>query len=727
FDVNVTDLVTHEPVDEWSKIAPLRTLSFDIEVACRRGIFPEASIDPVIQIACMVKEEGSVEPCIRVALVVGTCSHVIGSQLFECAEESELLVRWAELVRVADPDILTGYNIQNFDLPYILDRAKHCKNEHKVALLGRLRTTQCRIRDMTMQSRQMGNRTNKQTSMEGRIVFDVLQIVLRDYKLRSYTLNSVSYQFLGEQKEDVDHNSIADLHNGEKHDRRRLAVYCMKDAYLPIRLLDKLMLTINYIEMARVTGVPLNFLVTRGQQVKVVSQLLRKTKQLNLFMPVIEVSQADESYEGATVLDPLTGFYNEPIATLDFASLYPSIMIAHNLCYTTMIKPDKITDDMEKGVDYIITPSNNMFVTSKRRPGLLPQVLQDLLAARKKAKADLKKETDPLRKMVLNGRQLALKISANSVYGFTGATVGKLPALEISQSVTAFGRQMIDLTKNTVEGTEDNQGGTRPRALYKKGAADGKCKKDAVVIYGDTDSVMVKFGVDTVAEAMELGQHAAAEVSKKFIRPISLEFEKVYFPYLLINKKRYAGLYWTKPDKHDKMDCKGLETVRRDNCPLVAKVVTVCLEKLMLNRNAEDAIEYSKRIISDLLRDRIDISMLIISKELTRKGDNYQAKQAHVELAERMRKRDPGSAPRLGDRVPYVIVNKGKGVPAHEKAEDPIFVLQNSLPIDTEYYLHNQLVKPLARILDPVFKGDAEKQLLSTWLTLTAFAEDNLG
>ena len=174
--------------------------------------------------------------------------------------------------------------------------------------------------------------------------------------------------------------------------------------------------------------------------------------------------------------------------------------------------------------------------------------------------------------MVLNGRQMALKISANSVYGFTGATVGKLPCLSISQSVTAFGREMIDLTKSSVE------------EMFVKGAFDGKVKKDAVVIYGDTDSVMVKFGVETVAEAMELGHIAATQVSKKFIKPIKLEFEKVYFPYLLINKKRYAGLYFTKPDKHDKMDCKGLETVRRDNCPLVAMVLNKCLEKLMLDR-----------------------------------------------------------------------------------------------------------------------------------------------
>lgn len=109
-------------------------------------------------------------------------------------------------------------------------------------------------------------------------------------------------------------------------------------------------------------------------------------------------------------------------------------------------------------------------------------------------------------------------------------------------------------------------------------------KHDSVVIYGDTDSVMVKFGNESLEECMDLGKQAAEYVSSKFIKPIKLEFEKVYFPYLLINKKRYAGLYFTRADTYDKMDCKGLETVRRDNAPLVANVITTCLQKILIDR-----------------------------------------------------------------------------------------------------------------------------------------------
>ena len=418
----------------------------------------------------------------------------------------------------------------------------------------------------------------------------------------------------------------------------------------------------------------------------------------DLILPTYQSQAGDDNYEGATVIDPIKGYYDVPIATLDFSSLYPSIMMAHNLCYTTLLTEGAVSRLGLTPDQYIKTPSNNCFVKSSQRKGLLPEILSDLLAARKKAKADLKKETDPFKKGVLDGRQLALKISANSVYGFTGAQVGKLPCLEISQSVTAFGRNMIEETKNQVE------------ALYT--IANGYTH-DAKVIYGDTDSVMVKFGVGSVEEAMKLGLGAAGKVSEKFIKPIKLEFEKVYFPYLLINKKRYAGLYFTKPETWDKIDCKGIETVRRDNCPMVAKMMNTCLHRILVERNPNGAVEFVKQTISDLLCNRIDISQLVITKELTKSDNEYSAKQAHCELANKMRKRDAGNAPKLGDRVPYVIIAASKGTPAYQKAEDPIYVLENNVPIDAEYYLTNQLSKPLLRIFDPILgEGKAESILL---------------
>lgn len=174
------------------------------------------------------------------------------------------------------------------------------------------------------------------------------------------------------------------------------------------------------------------------------------------------------------------------------------------------------------------------------------------------------------------------------------------------------------------------------------------------MVYGDTDSVMIKFGTDSLAKSMELGQEAADNVTQSFISPIKLEFEKCYYPYLLMNKKRYAGLLWTSTEKFDYMDCKGIETVRRDNCKLVKSVVDTSLRAILIKKDTELAIAFIKQQISSLLMNELDMSMLVITKALTKTSDQYAAgnKQAHVELARRIKERDPGLAPNVGDRIP---------------------------------------------------------------------------
>lgn len=709
-DCSCDAILSHAPDDEWSKVAPLRILSFDIECAGRKGVFPEPSVDPVIQIANMVTRQGESTPFVKNVFTLNTCSHIVGSQVLSFNKEIDMLEAWTKFIQQVDPDVLIGYNIANFDFPYLLDRAKALKST-KFAYLGRERGVRTEAKDTHFSSKAYGTRDSKNTELQGRLQLDMLQVMQRDYKLRSYSLNSVSFEFLGEQKEDVHHSLITELQNAGPESRRRLAVYCLKDAYLPQRLMDKLMCFINYIEMARVTGVPFNYLLSRGQQIKVVSQLFRKANEDNYLVPAYKGEGTEDQYEGATVLEPKAGYYDRPIATLDFASLYPSVMMAHNLCYTTLL--DKKTIDrleLKENDDYVITPNNNYFATKKLRKGLLPTVLENLLAARKRAKNDLKKETDPFKRAVLDGRQLALKISANSVYGFTGATIGKLPCLEISMSTTAYGRQMIEQTKTYVE---------------KHYTIANGYEHDAEVVYGDTDSVMIKFGVPDLAKAMELGAEAAGLVSKTFVDPIKLEFEKVYFPYLLISKKRYAGLYWTRPEKYDKMDTKGIETVRRDNCRLVQTVIDTCLRKMLIDRDVKGAEEYAKNIISDLLQNKVDMSQLVITKALAK--SDYAAKQAHVELAERMRKRDAGSAPALGDRVAYVIVKAAKGAAAYERSEDPIYVLDHNIPIDTRYYLENQLAKPLLRIFEPIMGPKANTMLNGEHTRVVQVATSNVG
>ncbi|CAJ1974806.1 unnamed protein product [Sphenostylis stenocarpa] len=698
FDCLYSELISHAPEGEYSKMAPFRILSFDIECAGRKGHFPDPSHDPVIQIANLVTLQGEDQPIIRNVMTLESCSPIVGVDVMSFDTEREVLLAWREFIREVDPDIIIGYNICKFDLPYLIERAANLKIA-EFPILGRIRNSRVRVKDTTFSSRQYGTRESKEVTVEGRVQFDLLQVMQRDYKLSSYSLNSVSAHFLSEQKEDVHHSIISDLQNGTAETRRRLAVYCLKDAYLPQRLLDKLMFIYNYVEMARVTGVPISFLLSRGQSIKanVLSQLLRKARQKNMVIPNVKQAGSEQgTFEGATVLEARAGFYEKPIATLDFASLYPSIMMAYNLCYCTLVTPEDVQKLNIPPESVNRTPSGETFVKSNLQKGILPEILEELLTARKRAKADLKEAKDPLERAVLDGRQLALKISANSVYGFTGATIGQLPCLEISSSVTSYGRQMIEHTKKLVEDKFTTLNGY---------------EHNAEVIYGDTDSVMVQFGVSAVDQAMNLGREAAEYISGTFTKPIKLEFEKVYYPYLLISKKRYAGLFWTKPDNFDKMDTKGIETVRRDNCLLVKNLVNDCLHKILIDRDIPGAVQYVKNAISDLLMNRMDLSLLVITKGLTKTGDDYEVKAAHVELAERMRKRDAATAPNVGDRVPYVIIKAAKGAKAYEKSEDPIYVLENNIPIDPQYYLENQISKPILRIFEPILKN-ASRELL---------------
>jgi len=677
-------------------LAPLRILSFDIECFNPEGKgFPRAEQSPVIQIAAYLKEQGRQQHLVHAVWTLNSCNDIAGAEVFAFEREEDLLLSFRDFVQAVDADILTGYNIVNFDLPYLLDRADAIRINYDFCKIGRLLTERCRKRVNNFNGRE-----TIEINIEGRVQFDMLVVIQKEQKLSSYSLNAVSAEFLGEQKEDVHYSMIGDLFQTSAETRRRLAIYCLKDAFLPMQLLEKLLCMYNYVEMARVTGTPINFLLNRGQMIKVTSQLLRKAREHGFLMPTIKSQASNDKFEGATVLEPITGYYDKPIATLDFASLYPSIMMAHNLCYCTLLRPDQAATLAPDQVTQ--SPSGCLFARSQTRRGLLPMILEELLAARKRAKKAMAEAEDPLTKSVLNGRQLALKISANSVYGFTGATVGVLPCLEISSSVTAFGRTMIDHTKNMVEA----------KYTVEKGYSH-----NAQVIYGDTDSVMVKFGVESVEEAMKLGQEAADMVSETFIRPIKLEFEKVYCPYLLMNKKRYAGLYWTTPEKYDKLDTKGIETVRRDNCGLVRQVVDTCLRKILIDKTISGATEYVKQVISELLQNRIDLSLLVITKSLGKgaNAEDYAAKQAHVELAERMRKRDPTMAPGSGDRVPYVIISGAKNMKAYEKSEDPLYALENNLTIDATYYIEHQLQQPLMRIFGPIMGDDkkAQSQLFS--------------
>ena len=686
-------------------MAPFVVLSFDIEcLPPLAGGFPTAESDEIIQVACVLaKATDMAKPFRKVVLVVGECAPMPEAEVVSFASEAGLLRAWAELLTKEDPDFVIGYNSSGFDLPYLARRWELVMGR-QVRAWGRVPGERTRVKVHDSASRAHGRRQWQEVMMAGRVDFDIMMVIKKEHKLRAYTLNAVSAHFLDDQKEDVGHEQIRTLHTSGPDDRRRLARYCLKDALLPLRLCDKLLMLPNLVEMSAVTGASPIQIIQRGMQFLVFSLLLRNAKPYRIAVPTLPqrndeagMKRRDIAYEGATVLEPKRGFHQFAVATLDFASLYPSIMMAHNLCYSTLVPPHQRCPPGVSPEQVTTTPTGARFVKPEVQQGLLPKILHQLLEARARTRKAMKGlPPGDFLLNVLNGRQLALKICANSVYGFTGAaTGGMLPCLAISSSVTSFGRCMIDDTKRLVE----------------------QWFAGSEVLYGDTDSVMVKFAGVTgisrqdIAHAMDLGLQAAKRVSETFLKPISLEFEKVFAPFLLMAKKRYAGVLYTNPDKPDKIDAKGVESMRRDNCPLLRFAVEGIFRRLLKDNDKDAAVSYAASKVQALKEGRVDLAQLVVSKSLSRREDEYANPKAmaHVVLAQTLRRRDPAAAPKVGDRVPYVLLRAVKGSKTYECVEDPAYALEHGLPIDYDHYLQQQLRKPILRILGPVFQRPEDK------------------
>eukprot|EP00960_Hanusia_phi_P020791 612613-Hanusia_phi.AAC.3 len=590
------------------------------------------------------------------------------------------------------------------------------------------------------------------SKIPGRIVIDLQNEIQREHKLRSYSLEAVAkvasslhIDVVVTSSYAVSTSSIetnpscmmttsrvcAELAStrsrawlsmscrGTSIAARKLAHSACR-ATLPLKLISELELLINLVEMARVTGVLINELVQHAQQFKVLSQLCRACKDMEYVIPYKHKERISEtegegndgnaaSYQGATVLNAKTGSYWSPICTLDFASLYPSIIIAYNLSYETLVRDPKEQANADepriRTCEFDISSNNDDQAAGKKfkfiqswtdadgseHAGILPCILRRLLKARKDAKLAMQNETDEQMKKILNGRQLAYKISCNSIYGFCGATNGYLPCLPIAATVTAIGRDLINRTRSLIERDFSQQ---------------HACA--ATVVYGDTDSVMIDFQLPgcssrDVERAMDLGKRAALAVSKTFPAPIKLEFEKVYCPYLLFSKKRYAGLLFSSsPHAPDKIDVKGIETVRRDSCPFVQEVYSECLD-IVLKTSPPDvgrAINLVRTRISELLEGRVPLVKLVLCKPVGKDGSKSRA--PHLELVRRMSERGRNIAA-AGERLQYVqVINSTEKVyRTCDSVEDPAFAIKNELNLDYEV----TLLRPAAVLPDEPGSG----------------------
>ncbi|MEM5802294.1 MAG: DNA polymerase domain-containing protein [Candidatus Aenigmatarchaeota archaeon] len=683
-DIKVEVRTIEEAVDYGNN---LKILSLDIEMIHDKDEFPDPRKNPIAIISLVFYPE--YEGKKSLILITKRLPH--NNDVLSFNSEKEMLEEFIRIINDFDPDLIIGYNINNFDLPYILQRLTVNKLSKTI---GR-----CNTKPAISKKLQTRNKNN----IPGRVVVDVYELVKRlleketqmslsfskASRLKRYGLGDVSKQLLGEGKLELSHSEISKYWSGGLEDVQYLIDYARKDAELTMRLLLEKNLLDRYIEITKLSGLLLQDVLDGGESIRIENILLREFNKEDFVIPLKpsssermrrEEERIAKGFKGALVLEPAVGLHTTPIVYLDFKSMYPSIFIYYNICPTTLVI-EKFDGETYK------TPYGAEFVSKKIRLGIVPRIVERLIKERDEVKKMMKLTKDEDEKRSLDAKQYALKILHNAFYGYTGYIRARFYILDIANAITSCGRDWIQRTKEIVE-------------------RDSKFK----VIYGDTDSIMVKVPTDSIEEAFLFGRELEEKVNKEMSGMVQMKIENVFKTFLILAKKRYAGLAVEKIDGEyrETIVMKGIETVRRDWCNLASITLYEILDILLKEQNPKKAVQYIKNVINKLEQNQIPIEDLIITKSLSKSLKEYKGIQPHVELVKKIRKRSPTASPGLGDRIGYVIVQGPQLL--SERAEDPEYVKEKGLKIDSRYYIENQLLPPLERVFEAI--GISKSELL---------------
>ena len=567
-------------------------------------------------------------------------------------------------------------------------------------------------------------------------------------------------------KDDVTPQDIFDCQRGTSADRAKVAKYCIMDVVLCIELMNKLQILTNNVGMANVCTTPLSWIITRGQGIKILSLVSKQCRLQGYLLPTLfPDTYGDDSYEGAIVLKPYPGIYldDAPVSILDYASLYPNSMRAENLSHETLVTDAKWLGPSGKerlaklGYECSdITYDNYVGAKDKKvktgectvrfvqprqvtkgkpcgKPGILPTILSSVISARKRTRKQILYKAFTLRdgtihiglptgnedehqtvldvdtnetttfpiadivdkqdhysafeKAVLDGRQLALKVTANSLYGQLGARTSPIYWKDIAAATTATGREQLYIAKHFIE----------------------KHYEGSKIVYGDTDSVFVKFrmldedgqplrGKAALAESIRLGKEAGVRISKTLKHPQDLEYEKTFMPFILLSKKRYVGEKYEEDVNKGKQTSMGIVLKRRDNAPILKLIYGGVINIIMEQMKIVPAIDYLQRSLREFVTGRYGMEKLIITKTL---NDGYKNPEmiAHKVLADRIAERDPGNKPQVYDRIPYVYIQTPDNVKLQgDRIESPEYIRAHRLKPDYNFYVTNQIMKPISQI-----------------------------
>ncbi|CAA0816819.1 DNA polymerase zeta catalytic subunit [Striga hermonthica] len=712
----------------------LTLMSIEVQAESRGDLRPDPRFDAINIIVLVLQEDDESTFDTHVLLRGGSyyaekdLDAVSESTVSVFTEEQELLKHFIKIVHATNPDVLMGWDVQSGSLGYLAERAAFLG----VGLLNSISRTPSQINvtpgDSDASQKEMGALFSQSVTAEavhlentliedewgrthasgvhvgGRIVLNVWRLMRNEVKLNMYTVEAVAEAVLRRKIPYIPWKVLKQwFSSGPGRARYRSIDYTVERAKLSLQIMNQLDMINRTSELARVFGIDFFSVLSRGSQYRVESMFLRLAHTQN-FLAISPGKQQVANQPAMEclplVMEPESKFYADPVIVLDFQSLYPSMVIAYNLCFCTCLGKFTPTNLNILGVssyspdvntlrnlkdDLLLTPNGVVYVPSKVRKGILPRLLEEILSTRIMVKKAMKKlaPSQVVLHRILNARQLALKLIANVTYGYTAAGFsGRMPCAELADSIVQCGRRTLESAIAYVNSND---------------------KWKARVVYGDTDSMFVLLKGRSLREAFTIGREIASAITEINPNPVTLKMEKVYFPCFLLTKKRYVGYSYESPDQcKPAFDAKGVETVRRDTCGAVSKMMEQSLRIYFESQDIDKVREYMQRQWTRILSGRISLQDFVFAKEVrlgTYSAGAYSLPPAAI-VATKSIKSDPRAEPRYAERIPYVVVHGEPGARLVDMVVEPLELLSINSPfrLNDVYYIRKQIIPALQRV-----------------------------
>ena len=618
--------------------------------------------------------------------------------------EIDLFQEFISKVLEFDPDICLGYEYQRLSWGYLIERA--CMLDIDLPFcLSRAQPPGINPRDNLGEKPYCYNYSDPH--IIGRVLINLWRICKHELTLTGYTFENVAYHTLHQRYTHFSNDILTKWYTVfPSRNRWRPLQYYMLRAQANIRITESLDIVGRTSELARLFGIEFYNVLARGTQYRVESMMIRLLKRHEYITVSPSVRQRSKMSAPSViplVMEPRRIYFTDPVVVLDFQALYPSIVIAYNYCYSTCLGklkylpkdglfpfgaieleiPAHILGNL-KSSDVTISPNGVVFVKPHIRKGMLPIMLEEILKTRIMVKQALKKNKhDAFIQKILNARQLGLKNIANVTFGYTQANFsGRMPCVDLGDSIVAKARETLELAITFVNHSSEWNG---------------------EVIYGDTDSLFIQLPGRSREESFKIGYEITKKVTQMNPEPIELKFEKVYQPCLLMAKKRYVGFYYKTSDQTEpKFDAKGIEIVRRDTCPIVAKILEHSLKLFFRTNEIDQVRRYVIEQCTRLFTENVSVQELTFAREF-RGLCGYQPGLTipSLHIIKKKMLNDPRSEPRIGSRVPFVCVYTNPDSLLIDLVRTPEQVLaDSSLHIHAHYYLYTHIIPSLERAFD---------------------------